>query len=247
MDTTTSGPTMAANDSNNNTAPPVGDQAWRDILFKTGRVLFIAGLIDVAVMVVCIATQTSYSSMLNVFAVAGGWFLMKDSLKTANIVRWIGTFILGALVLTFLVAPWQTPWDLTLLQWKLAPWSGLLATTLYGLAAITMVGWVTFRLGRPEVLAARAAAGLKRRDMRIPLAIGVSLAIGLAVAVQGGLNGESAKKAERMAREHFGEAYRYHVTNVGVFYSNGVTRHQVRVTVYNDTGYQNVPVQWVDQ
>ncbi|MFX1678108.1 hypothetical protein PV762_02660 [Mitsuaria sp. CC2] len=95
----------------------------------------------------------------------------------------LGTFILGALLLTFLVAPWQTPWDLTLLQWKLAPWSGLLATTLYGLAAITVVGWVTFRLGRPEVLAARAAAGLKRRDMRIPLAIGVSLAIGLAVAV----------------------------------------------------------------
>jgi hypothetical protein len=244
MDTMTSGPPMAAPKP---TLTRAGEQAWRDILFKTGRVLFIAGLIDVAVMVICIATGTPYAAMLNVFAVVGGWFLMKESLKTANIVRWIGTFSLSALLVVALASPWSTPWDLTVLQFRLQPWPELIASASSALAALAVVAWVTLRLGRPEVLAARAAHGLKRRDMRIPLAVGATLAVALMAGVQMGLNGDSAKKAERMAREHFGDGYRYQAVHVGVFYSQGVTRHQVMVTVYNDTGFRNVPVQWVDQ
>ncbi|WP_431104529.1 hypothetical protein [Roseateles noduli] len=243
MDTTTSGPVMAANDD---MPTQGGDQAWRDILFKTGRVLFIVGLLDIAVMVACIVMGKAYSSSVNVFAVVAGWLLMRGSLKSAGIVRWIAVLSLSAALAATLVMPWITPWDLTRVKIRLMPWWTMLSLTVFTVAGLALLGWVASRLGRPEVLAARESAGLKRRDMRVPAVIGVLFCVVMAGGVAWGLNGESARHAEQVARERFGDTYRYQTTRVAMNHVAGKSTYWATVTVYNDTDMREVPVQWTD-
>ncbi|ANH68200.1 hypothetical protein ABE85_12660 [Mitsuaria sp. 7] len=232
--------------ANGNTPADDGDQAWRDILFKSGRVLFIVGLLDIAVMVACIVMGTAYSSSVNVFAVVAGWFLMKGSLKTAGIVRWIAVLGLSAVLAATLVMPCITPWDLTRVKIRLTPWSTMLSQAAFTVAGLVLLAWVGSRLGRPEVLAARDSAGLKRRDMRVPAVIGVLFCAVLAGGVASGLNGESAQHAEQVARERFGDTYRYQTTRVAMNHVGGKSTYWAMVTVYNDTEIRDVPVQWTD-
>lgn len=61
----------------------------RAVLKRVGLVLVAVGLADVAVMIYCIATRQSYSSSINVFAVAAGVFLIRGSLAAAH---WVACF-----------------------------------------------------------------------------------------------------------------------------------------------------------
>jgi hypothetical protein len=61
--------------------------AFTPILRKTGGVLLAVGLIDIAVMIYCIANQISYSSSFNIFAVVAGVFLLLGNLRAAGAVR----------------------------------------------------------------------------------------------------------------------------------------------------------------
>lgn len=46
------------------------------VLVRTGKVLITVGVIDIGVMIYCIANEISYSSSFNIFAVIAGFFLM---------------------------------------------------------------------------------------------------------------------------------------------------------------------------
>ena len=59
---------------------------------KVGITLLIIGIIDIGVMAYCISNSISYSSSFNIFAVIAGVLLMKGSVKTARIIRWISAF-----------------------------------------------------------------------------------------------------------------------------------------------------------
>jgi hypothetical protein len=57
------------------------------ILKCVGGVLLIVGLVDIAVMIYCIANRISYSSSFNIFAVVAGIFLLRGNLRAASLVR----------------------------------------------------------------------------------------------------------------------------------------------------------------
>lgn len=59
------------------------------ILKRIGWVLLVIRLVDIGVMVYCIANGFAYSSSLNIFAVVGGAFLIRGSLRAASIIRWL--------------------------------------------------------------------------------------------------------------------------------------------------------------
>lgn len=85
----------------------------RAVLKRVGLVLVAVGLADVAVMIYCIATRQSYSSSINVFAVAAGVFLIRGSLAAAHWVACFSAFLLAVLIgRIFILFPFLQPFDL---------------------------------------------------------------------------------------------------------------------------------------
>ena len=60
-------------------------------------------------MIYCIVNDMSYSSSLNIFAVAAGIVLMRGGLKTAGVIRWTALFALSGLIGLVLVFPRRLP------------------------------------------------------------------------------------------------------------------------------------------
>lgn len=216
------------------------------ILKRTGFVLVAVGVLDIAVMVYCIANDISYSSSFNIFAVVAGIFLLRGSLRAASIVRWFSAFLLAAFLALLLAWPFLQPIDLTLTQVRLRP----LATAVgVGVTALifALLFWLYGELGETPVLEARTAAGRKARDMRIPATAGVGVVAVLAASLALLLGGESASKAEAMAERQLGSAYRYHVSSLNIAKNNQGTFVAAVVTAWNGGEIRHVPVKWEER
>ena len=213
------------------------------ILNRTGTVLVVIGLLDIAVMIYCIVNRISYSSSFNIFAVIAGVFLLRGSLRAASIVRWLGVFMIAAFVALLLAWPLMQPIDLTLTQARLSPLSALTSLGLLVLV-FALLSWLVRELGRTSVLEARAAEGRKSRDMRIPAVLGVGLVVLLVVFLTLLLGGESASKAKSLAEQNLGAGYRYHVSSMNIAKTSQGTIIRGVVTAWNEREIRNVPVTW---
>jgi hypothetical protein len=213
------------------------------ILKRAGVVLLVIGLIDIGVMVYCIANSISYSSSVNIFAVFAGICLLRGNLRVAVVVRWIAIFLLVGFFGMLLVWPLIQPIDLTLTQWRLDP-LGSLASLALMIFWLVLLLWLNRELGSAPVLEARAAAGRKPRDMRIPAAVGVGTVVTIVVLLNMLFGGESAAKAEAMARQQFGPAYRYHISSMHIGTSSTGTRVAATVTAWNEKEIKTVSFSW---
>jgi len=144
------------------------------ILKRVGGVLLAVGLIDIAVMIYCVANHISYWSSFNIFSVVAGIFLLRGSLRAASLIRRFAVFILAGVLSLLIALPFLQPLDLTLTQLRLDPVT-FLGAVVIGAFALCLLFWVSRELGRQPIQAAFASAGIKRRDMRIPAAAGVGL------------------------------------------------------------------------
>jgi len=216
------------------------------ILRRTGLVLVAVGLLDIAVMVYCIANGFSYSSSFNVFAVIAGIFLLRGSLRAASIVRWVAVFMLAGF-LTLLVAwPFMQPIDLTLTEVRLQPLSAAVAVGVMT-SVFALLLWLFRELGGTPVLEAHAAADRKVRDMRMPAAAGVGLVAALTAAMVQLLGGESASRAQAMAEQQLGSTYRYHVSSLKIAKNSQGTFIAGVVTAWNAEEVRHVPVKWEER
>ncbi len=216
------------------------------ILKRTGAVLLAVGLIDIAVMIYCIAKGISYSSSFNIFAVIAGIFLLRGSLRAASLVRWFAVFMLAGF-LTFVVAwPFMQPIGLTLTQVRLSPGFAIAVAALAVLLFVLLF-WVSRELGREPVQAARAAAGRKVRDMRIPAAIGVVVVALMVAFMWILLRGETAARARSVAEQQLGPGYRYHVSSLNISKSSQGTFVAGVVTAWNEKEIRKVPVRWEER
>lgn len=216
------------------------------IIKRAGVVLVVVGLLDIGVMIYCIANRISYSSSFNIFAVIAGVFLLRGSLRAASVVRWLSVFMLAAFLTLILAWPFFQPWDLTLTEVRLKPWSagGAIA---FAAIALGLLAWLHSQLGSAPVLAARAAASRPNRDMRIPAVVGVGLVVVLAVFLSVLLGGESASKAKSIAAQQLGEGYRYHVTSLNIQTNSAGKFVSGVVTAWNDKEVKSVPVRWQER
>ncbi len=131
------------------------DTLYRAQLKRVGAVLLAVGVLDIALMIYCIANGINYSSSFNIFAVIAGIFIVQGSLRAASAVRWLGVFILAAMAATALAWPFIRPIDLTLTELRLAPLQALASLGIVAVA-VALLGWVCSRLGSTEILAASA-------------------------------------------------------------------------------------------
>jgi hypothetical protein len=213
------------------------------ILKRTGVVLLVVGLLDIAVMIYCIANGITYSSSFNIFAVIAGVFLLRGSLRAASVVRWFSAFMLAGFLALIVAWPFVQPLDLTLTEARLSPRSatGTLALVAFVLG---LLAWLYRQLASQPLLAARAAAGRPRRDMRIPAAAGVGLVVLLVVFMFLLLGGESAGKARAIAEQQLGSNYRYHVSSLNIQMNSQGKYVSGMVTAWNDKEIRSVPVRW---
>jgi hypothetical protein len=224
----------------------MNDQSHTHIFKRTGGVLLAVGLVDIAVMVYCIVNRISYSSSFNIFAVLAGIFLMRGSLRAASIVRWFSVFMLAAFLMLIAAWPFLQPVDLTLTQVRLTPVASV-ATVVLVTAVLALLLWLARELGREPVLAARAAAGRKLRDMRIPAAVGVGLVVVMGVFLSVLLGGESASRARALAEQQTGPGFRYHVSSLNIAKNSRGTFVSGVVTAWNQGEVRYVAVRWEEQ
>ena len=104
--------------------------------------------------------------------------------------------------------------------------------------------WLVRELGQTSILEARAAAGRKARDMRVPAALGVGLVAVLEVFLALLLGGESASKAKSLAEQNLGASYHYHVSSLNFAKSSQGTFVSGVVIAWNEVEIRNVPVKW---
>ncbi|HEU4852368.1 MAG TPA: hypothetical protein VFT37_09460 [Telluria sp.] len=213
------------------------------VMRRTGRVLLAIGLLDIGVMIYCMATGTSYSSSLNLFAVIAGVFLIRGSLRAAAVVRFMAVFYGVMFAALRLILAVMQPLDLTVTQLRLAPFAAL-GTAAMMLALVGLIGAVVWSLGHPSIAAARAAAGKKRRGIVIPAAIGLVAMVSMVVGTHYLLNGDSAARALREAASVGGPAYRYAVTSLSIKSSGGESRVSGVVTAWNEREIRSIPVGW---
>lgn len=219
------------------------EYAYREVLNRVGRVLVIVGLVDIAIMIYCIATSQSYSSSLNIFAVAAGIFLQRGSMRTARIVRLFAIFFGVALIGVMLAMPAIEPTDLLLARIRQQPGAMAMIVLAGGLLACLFL-WVASQLGRHEVRAAVEEDGRRWIAGVIP-ALAAVLVIPAALAFSHALrHGEDAKRLVEMARRQAGEGYSYHLSSFSAAYSGDHSTVRGVVVAWNEQGIRELEVGW---
>jgi hypothetical protein len=191
--------------------PPSSD--YLPLLKKAGLVLVVVGLLDLGLMIYAIASQVSYSSSLNFFAVVAGVFLLRGNLRAASAVRWLALFFFAALVSVSVVSPFLLPLGLLATYVQVNPLAFMGSLVVFA-AALLLLGWQAKQLSAEPIKAARLAAGRKERDARIPLLLGVGLAVVLAGVNFTVQRSDSAARAVSEARAQLGADYEFHVSSI---------------------------------
>lgn len=216
------------------------------ILKRVGKVLIIVGLVDIGVMIYCIANGISYSSSFNIFSVIAGIFLLRGSLRAATIVTWLAALFIVMLVGLPIAYPFVQPLELTWLQLRLYPGTFAMSGAIWAFA-VCLLYWVITELRREPVLVAREQAGKKAGSLRVPLALGGIVLIVLAIAVPMGLKSETGHLAKTKAMEQLGPGYKYVVSGLHISKSQQGKFVSAMVTAYNDKEIRMVPVEWSEK
>jgi hypothetical protein len=206
---------------------------------KAGVVLLVIGIIDIAVLVYCIANGISYFSSFNIFALIAGILLLQRGVKTARVVRWFSIFLVVAFIGGLLMSLATTPFALLVTEFKVHTLVRL-GSSLLGVFVIAVLIWIYKQLSQPTALQLLAQAGFSTGSPRSAYLAGIVFTAILFVFTVLFLHGDTAKKAEALAKEQLGPDYNYHV----VSYSKTGDTNQANVTAYTATEIKTVQVQW---
>lgn len=219
------------------------DSPYLPYLRRTGLVLLIVGVVDIAVLLYCVVHGISYASSFNIFSVVGGIFLMRGSLRAASIVRRMSLSMLALLAAVVLVSPVLQPPSLTVAMIKTHATLALLGGVMF-VATAALLWWLARELGSAPVLAAIAASGRKVRSLRWPVAMGGGIAVllaGVSMAIQ---HTDAAARAIAQARAAEGDAYRYHVSQLQMSTTAAGREVSGTVSAWNEHGVKSVPFRW---
>jgi hypothetical protein len=221
--------------------------AHSTILRRVGLALVILGCIDIGFIVYCIASQTSYVSSFNIFAVVAGIFLLKGNLRAAQIVSWFAALLISACIGMLLLSPFLFPPGLIAAYLKLYTAFFLLGLAA-GIVIIALLVWVYRSLTTPPVLNAMEQKGIVSRALwRRPSRgfwIGGCLAVLLFVFVFLLGHGETAEEARQRAAAQVGPGYAFHVTSINISSSSSGKYVRAVVTAYNDREIKRIEIKW---
>lgn len=226
----------------NDTAAPQ-DARW--IARRAGLFVIGLGIADLAYGIVF-----APPGMINfrIIGILAGLLILFGGMKVHAVVRWLALLVIGGMLLGPVLPFVVVPASLTLTQIRLYPIQFALSCIPW-LLWMAMMGIASGALGHPLLLAARVRAGRPVHSARMPLLIGVVLAVGAAVVQVRILDGEAGRKASRLVAERLGPGYRYYTQ--ALQYSRPITAAPAKPTVmsatvqaWNEREVLNVPVRW---
>jgi hypothetical protein len=140
-----------------------------ETLRRVGWSLIAVGLLDIALLVYSTANNLSYGSGFGVAAVVAGIFLLRQSMRTANVVTFLAAFFLPPIIAGTVLDPLVVTVSI--------------ATELILVALIVYVFWVYRSLTSPVVMEARRSAGVSARTPRLAFVSGITMAVGWALVI----------------------------------------------------------------
>ncbi|MCP5158701.1 MAG: hypothetical protein H6975_04670 [Gammaproteobacteria bacterium] len=206
---------------------------------KAGIMLLMIGILDIGAMIYCIANKISYSSSFNIFAVIVGVLLIRGSVKTARVIRWLSVFFVITFIGMMLLLLIITPLQLLVTQIKLNP-VGMLNYYAFSLILIGILIWVYMQLSTLNSLAKLEQAGYQNGKPKSALYAAICLIILGSLMFEILFNSESADKAKAFAKEQLGSNYKYHISSLIISGNNG----SAVVTAYNSNEIRNIQVKW---
>jgi len=206
------------------------------------RTAIVVGLVGIAELAYGIGTAPQGQFRLQVTGLIIGALLFYGGFRVVSALRWLAFLGILPCALGIVSQIALVPSDLLLTQARLMP--STVAAYYGGLLVIAVLTiFVAHQLSRPELLAARRAAGRRMRDMRLPLVLGLMVALGATWFQYRMLNGEDAQQARRMAADHLGSRYQYYTNNVWIHVGK-TTTVSATVQAWNDNEALQVPVRW---
>jgi hypothetical protein len=210
------------------------------VLRRVGVAWVLVGLLDMGVMVYCIAQRVPYSSGLNVLALFGGFLLLRGSLRAARFIRWQSAFLLTGGIGLLIALPLLQPLKLTELQLHDAVRSpSTIVALAFGLMALVLMGWTQ----REFQQAPPSDTGGRKRVIS-PAVVGVALVVVLVGVKLFVWNTETIKRAEREAAKQTGAGYQFHVRWIRRVTTPGASHVSGVVDAYTDHEAKSVAVEW---
>jgi hypothetical protein len=218
--------------------PQISDDV-RQILHRVGLAVLVFGLLDIGLMIYCIANDVSYSSSFNIFAVISGIYLYRGHPWYVTWVTRAAGFYVAAFCTMLLISPFLFPVDLGLLQLRLHP-VDTVVDVLITIGVVIFLMWVYRELRQTPVLTTFTAAGNAPGTFWAAPLCGAILVIGAGLLFFVLMHGDEAQRAIGIATVKTGPGYRYYVTRLS--YSGD--RGSAAVLAYDDKATKSVQVEW---
>jgi len=220
---------------------------YRPSLKMVGVALIAVGVIDIGWTIYWVIHGSRDISISNIFAVIAGILLIRGGLRTANVVAFVGAMTLSGCIGVTVLTPMVIPLDLICTYWKLR-FLASLGSLFFAIAVSAFSLWVYKCLTMPSIAAAIAEkyptwTSWWRRP-RTGFTVGLILVIGSSVVLIPSMHGKTADRAEVEARRKVGGRYKFAVTEMHTFTTEGITEVTGVVTAYNDKEIRTIPVTW---
>ena len=209
------------------------------IMRRVGLVLIAIGIIDIGVMIYCIANKIAYSSSFNIFSLIAGIFLWRGHLGAAKFLTSASAFFFAGFLTAVLLLPFLFPMKLLLLYFQESPIQIVLTVVFIGTVVYAMY-WVYGQLRSSSVLEARRAAGHSTDKPKLAFIIGAGIPVLLVTLFLFTRFGATGKMIISKAKNIVGEGYEFHIES---FKSSGSTG-RATVVAYNESEYKKVKVSW---
>jgi hypothetical protein len=220
------------------TAPRISDEV-RQILHRVGLALLVFGLLDIGVMIYCIANGISYSSSFNIFAVISGIYLWRGHPWYVKWVTRAAGFYAAAFCTMVPIAPFLFPMDLGTLELRLHP-IGVIVGTLATIGVVVFLIWIYRELRQAPVLAAYSDSEYSPGPFWVSPLCGAMLALAAGVLFIVLQHGDAEQLAIKLATVKTGPGYHYFVTHL----SYAGDRGTAEVLAYDDRAIKTVQVEW---
>jgi hypothetical protein len=210
----------------------------RRILHRVGLSLFAFGLLDIGMMIYCLANDVRYSSSFNIFAVICGIYLWRGHPWYVKWVTRAAGFYAAAFCTVVLVVPFIIPMDLGALELRLHP-ADAIVSAVVTIGVVMFLIWVYRELRQAPVLGTYSAAGYYPGPFWAAPLCGTTLALGIGVLFVFLMHGYE-QRVIALATAKTGPGYRYFVTKLSFTDNQGVAE----VLAYDDQSIRTVHVKW---
>lgn len=206
---------------------------------KASMIVIGLGMVD---LVYGLVTAPEGTVRFQVGGLLVGMLMLFGGLRILAFVRWLSLLAIAVLSCGMILTLVQMPVDLMLTQLRLYP-VALAAGCVPWLTTMAIAVFAALRLSHPLLLAARARAGRSVHSARIPLVLGLAIAVGAAWFQYRMLNGENGQKAARAVAEKLGPRYKYFTSSLTTT-TGQHTVNSATVQAWNHDEVLMVPVRW---